>query len=191
MLLRWSLLSRWHNRDISSIHNMSQHVNLCLFTLRTWKELRNYADCHFYRESHRALFKPKCVCIKLRDHLQVATDDSYQYRWPNCHFSRRRLCPHMLPSVLVACLSQPFRSGCVCWRGGELVSKHRRAAGSGIAPSMTERGFFSFSVLRDPLHDAVNTCVWCLSKLRGITNTGSDRARRTFQSSRGQGRCPH
>lgn len=46
------------------------------------------------------------------------------------------------------------------------MSKHRRVTGSGIALSITTRV--------DPLHDTVSACVRCHSKLRGITNPGSD-----------------
>lgn len=73
-----------------------------------------------------------------------------------------------------------------CVLKGGMVSKHRRVTGSEIALSITERGlFFSFFVLCDPLHDTVSACVRCPSKLQGITNTGSDRTSRTFQSSWG------
>lgn len=84
----------------------------------------------------------------------------------------------ILPSVFVAFKSFSEVGVFVCWKWG-MLSKHRRATGSGIAPSMAERV------------NTVSTCVWWLSERRGITNTGSDRTSRPFWSSRGQGRRPN
>lgn len=79
------------------------------------------------------------------------------------------------------CVRYSFPEVCVCVERG-MVSKHTRVTGSGIALSMS---FFFFFVLCDPLYDTVSTCVQRPTNLQGITNTGSDRTSRTFQSSGG------
>lgn len=102
-------------------------------------------------------------------------------RITNCDCSHWRLFTCPLPTVFVVCHS--FRRGYVCVGRGGMVTKHRFKNSS----LHDWKSFFSLSVFVrcDPLYDTVSACVWCHSKLWGITNTGFDGTSGTFQSSGG------